>query len=126
MQAEIITIASGSNRESEPRRTLEDYLPLVRFLAESIQGGSRLEEDIDDLYAAGIAGLREAFATFKPVGRLRFETYAQLCVLAAIVDYARRPWDPANVETPGMDSPWGNSSANIGLKFERWEWPERA
>jgi hypothetical protein len=35
----------GTNIASEPKTALEDYLPLVRFLAESIQIGLRQESD---------------------------------------------------------------------------------
>lgn len=89
MQAEIAGNALGTIPALEPRPALEDYLPLVRFLAESIQGAPRQDVDIDDLYAAGLAGLWEAHATFGRQRNLLFVNHAQLNIQTAIQDYVR-------------------------------------
>jgi DNA-directed RNA polymerase specialized sigma subunit len=96
MQTEITTSASRTNDPFEPKLALEDYLPLVRFLAESIQVGPLKDADIDDLYAVGLEGLREAYASFEPGRNVRFVNYAQMIVRTAIEDYARHRWDSAN------------------------------
>lgn len=82
--------------EVEVRNLLvENYLPLVDFLAERIL--SRLPRCVegDDLRSAGVFGLMAAIDGFDLTRGIKFETYCSVRVRGAILDDLRsRDWIP--------------------------------
>ncbi len=74
---------------------VEQYLPLVRGVAERVS--SRLPKfiDSDDLTSAGIFGLLKAIENFDPNRGTRFETYCRLRVKGSMLDELRsQDWIP--------------------------------
>ncbi|WP_263350993.1 sigma-70 family RNA polymerase sigma factor [Acidicapsa acidisoli] len=87
---------------SKQKVALIDYLPMVRFQAKKIHRRLPSNVEIDDLYAAGLVGLWEAYAKFNPGKNVQFSTFAQFRVRGAILDSLRSvDWAPRNLRSKG-------------------------
>ena len=74
---------------------LEDYLPLVKYIAGRLAIGLPRSVEMDDLINAGVVGLIEAYHNFDEGKGVKFETYASLRVRGAILDELRgMDWVP--------------------------------
>ncbi|MFO8011952.1 MAG: sigma-70 family RNA polymerase sigma factor, partial [Phycisphaerae bacterium] len=91
--------AYGAHRSDDARNALmEHYLPLVKYQADRASARLPSEVDPDDVYAAGILGLRAAIASFEPDRGVKFETYGAARIRGAIIDSLRRSdWVPRSV-----------------------------
>jgi RNA polymerase sigma factor for flagellar operon FliA len=77
------------------KNRLEDYLPLVKYIAGRLAIGLPRSVEIDDLINAGVVGLIEAYHNFDTSKGAKFETYASLRVRGAILDELRgMDWVP--------------------------------
>jgi RNA polymerase sigma factor FliA len=91
-----------SNRTAEPKWTLHDYLPMIRMLARKIHRRLPPNVEIDDLYAAGLVGLWEAYGKFDPAMNVPFNSFAQFRVNGAILDSLRaNDWAPRRLRSEG-------------------------
>lgn len=86
-------------KQQQPKKTepgqLEDYLPLVKFIAGRLAIGLPRSVEIDDLINAGVVGLIEAYRNFDTSKGVKFETYASLRIRGAILDELRgMDWVP--------------------------------
>jgi RNA polymerase sigma factor for flagellar operon FliA len=74
---------------------LEDYLPLVKYIAGRLAIGLPRSVEMDDLINAGVVGLIEAYHNFDSDKNVKFETYASLRVRGSILDELRgMDWVP--------------------------------
>ena len=74
---------------------MENYLPLVKYLANGIYAKLPDEVDLDDLISAGIFGLMDALDAFDPERGVKFETYCTPRVRGSILDELRSmDWVP--------------------------------
>lgn len=71
---------------------MEQYLPLVRYIAERIHSKLPRCSELDDLISAGVFGLMDAMEKFDLSRGLKFETYCIPRIHGAIIDDLRR-WD---------------------------------
>ena len=86
----------------EPKGALLAYLPIVRLEALRIHKRLPASVEIDDLYAAGVVGLLEAYSKFDPDKNVRFSDYAQFRVRGAILDCLRAgDWAPRMLRVKG-------------------------
>ena len=77
---------------------LEDYLPLVKFIAGRLEIGLPRSVEAGDLINAGVVGLIEAYRNFDTSKGVKFETYASLRVRGSILDELRSmDWVPRSV-----------------------------
>ncbi|MBT3346162.1 MAG: FliA/WhiG family RNA polymerase sigma factor [Gemmatimonadetes bacterium] len=77
------------------RGPLEDYLPLVKYIAGRLAIGLPRSVEMDDLINAGVVGLIEAYSNFNVEKGVKFETYASLRVRGSILDELRgMDWVP--------------------------------
>ncbi|MBN1868756.1 FliA/WhiG family RNA polymerase sigma factor [Candidatus Sumerlaeota bacterium] len=91
-----------SKTETALPRTLEDrnamieeYLPLVKYIASRIAGRLPSHVEIDDLINAGVIGLIDAIEKFDPTRKIKFKTYAEFRIKGAILDELRAlDWVP--------------------------------
>jgi len=74
---------------------LEEYLPLVKYIAGRLAIGQPRSVEMDDLINAGVVGLVEAYHNFDAAKGVKFETYASLRIRGAILDELRgMDWVP--------------------------------
>jgi RNA polymerase sigma factor for flagellar operon FliA len=79
-------------------RYVEQYSPLIRYLADRL--ASRLPGHIvkDDLISAGVLGLIDAIDRFEPDRGIMFKTYAEFRVKGAMIDELRNlDWVPRTI-----------------------------
>ena len=80
----------------KPDGQLEDYLPLVKYIAGRLAIGLPRSVELDDLINAGVVGLIEAYNNFDIGKGVKFETYASLRIRGSILDELRGlDWVPA-------------------------------
>lgn len=76
-------------------RMIEEYLPLVKYIASRIAGRLPSHVEVDDLINAGILGLIDAIDKFDPSRKIKFKTYAEFRIRGAIIDELRAlDWVP--------------------------------
>ena len=76
-------------------RLMENYLTLVRYIAERILVKLPQNVELDDLYSAGIFGLMDAIDGFDLERGVKFETYCTTRIRGAILDALRAlDWVP--------------------------------
>ena len=90
------------SKQQEPKKAepgqLEEYLPLVKFIAGRLAIGLPRSVEVDDLINAGVVGLIEAYHNFDLSKGVKFETYASLRIRGSILDELRAmDWVPRSV-----------------------------
>jgi RNA polymerase sigma factor for flagellar operon FliA len=71
-------------------RTIIEHLPLVRAIAVRVHENLPVHVDLDDLVHAGILGLFDAVAKYKPEKKVAFSAYAKHRIKGAILDSLRQ------------------------------------
>ncbi|GHC20748.1 RNA polymerase sigma factor FliA [Kushneria pakistanensis] len=88
----------------DQRQLLDDYMPLVRRQALSMQVRLPASVELDDLIQAGMLGLLDAFKRFDADQGATFSTYASQRVRGAMIDELRsRDWLPRSVRRSARD-----------------------
>jgi RNA polymerase sigma factor for flagellar operon FliA len=82
--------------DEDSRNTLmENYRPLVRYVAERLHTKLPDKVELDDLISAGTFGLMDAINAFDPERGVKFETYCSPRIRGAILDELRSmDWVP--------------------------------
>jgi RNA polymerase sigma factor for flagellar operon FliA len=76
-------------------RLIENYLPIVRYVAERLMTKLPQSVEVEDLTSAGIFGLMDAVEKFEPARNIKFETYCTNRIRGAILDELRNlDWVP--------------------------------
>ena len=76
-----------------------EYAHVVKHIARRLVARLPSEFDIDDLIQAGMIGLMESADKFDPTKENKFQTYAELRIRGAMLDYLRfRDWVPRSVK----------------------------
>jgi RNA polymerase sigma factor for flagellar operon FliA len=79
----------------ERNAMVEEYLPLVKYIASRIAGRLPSHIELDDLINSGIIGLIDAIEKFDPTRKIKFKTYAEFRIKGAILDELRAlDWVP--------------------------------
>jgi RNA polymerase sigma factor for flagellar operon FliA len=87
---------------SERDRLLLEHLPTVRYLARRIHERLPQHVELDDLVAAGVVGLIDAFNKFDQNKKVQFKSYAQFRIRGAILDSLRiLDWSPRELRRKG-------------------------
>jgi RNA polymerase sigma factor FliA len=82
------------SRESR-NRLIENYLPLVKSVAERLHTRLPREIDVDDLISDGIFGLVDSIETFDPGRGVEFEVFSDHRIRGAMLDKLRQmDWVP--------------------------------
>ena len=83
------------DRKKTEKGDLEEYLPLVKYIAGRLAIGLPRSVEMDDLINAGVVGLIEAYHNFDAEKGVKFETYASLRIRGSILDELRgMDWVP--------------------------------
>jgi RNA polymerase sigma factor FliA len=88
--------------ENDRNQLLIEHLPTVRFVARRIHERLPQHVELDDLIAAGMVGLIDAFSKFDHSKRVQFKSYAQFRIRGAILDSLRTlDWSPRELRRKG-------------------------
>lgn len=80
---------------AERDRMVTEHLPLVRHVARRIHMRLPRHVEMDDLISAGVLGLLDASAKYRPDRKVAFSSYAQFRIRGAIIDSLRAyDWGP--------------------------------
>lgn len=93
------------------------YLDVVRLIAVSLRNIYLKYASADDVINEGVIALIGAIETFDPERGVKFETYANLKIKGAIIDYVRRQdWVPRQVRHFGkeLDAAYSTLFNNLG------------
>ncbi|MBL8728945.1 MAG: FliA/WhiG family RNA polymerase sigma factor [Planctomycetes bacterium] len=74
----------------ERDRLVEQFLPLVRYVAARLPVTIPASLDRDDFYSCGVVGLMHAASTFDPARGASFKTFAYTAIRGAILDEVRK------------------------------------
>lgn len=93
--------AYKQNGDQEARNELiMHYISLVKRVVGRLFPASRTYHDYDDLISCGVLGLIDAIDKFDPEREVKFETYSQIRIRGAVIDYMRQQdWAPVHVRT---------------------------
>ncbi len=79
-------------------KQIEQYAPLVKYIAGRMAVGLPPHVDVNDLYGYGILGLADALSKYASDKGAKFETYASIRIKGAIYDGLRKmDWFPNSV-----------------------------
>jgi RNA polymerase sigma factor for flagellar operon FliA len=68
---------------------IQDYAPLVKYLAQRLACRLPASVCLDDLISAGVLGLMDAIAKYDPTRGTTFKTYAEVRIRGAMLDDLR-------------------------------------
>jgi RNA polymerase sigma factor FliA len=86
-------VHTGERCETEHVDALiQDYAPLVKYLAQRLACRLPASVCLDDLISAGVLGLMDAIAKYDPTRGTTFKTYAEVRIRGAMLDELRE-WD---------------------------------
>jgi len=98
-------------------RLVEQYLALVRYIAERILVKLPQNVEVEDLYSAGIFGLMDAIDGYDLERGVKFETYCTTRIRGAILDSLRAlDWVPRIVRNKAhqIDATWRELEVAFG------------
>ena len=72
------------------KQIIEEYLPLVKYIASRISIGKNQILEFEDLVSYGVIGLMDAISKFDDSKGIKFSTYASIRVKGAIIDEIRK------------------------------------
>ena len=82
----------------QKKKIIEQYAPLVKFIAQKIAVRLPANVELDDLLSAGVIGLMDAIDKYDPGRDNKFKTYAEFRIRGAILDELRaQDWIPRSM-----------------------------
>lgn len=101
----------------EKNKYVEQYSPLIKYLADRL--AARLPEHInrDDLMSCGVLGLIDAVDKFDPNRAIMFKTYAEFRIKGAMLDELRSlDWVPRSIrkKTSQIEKIWQTLEGELG------------
>lgn len=82
----------------QKNRLIEEYAPLIKFIAQKIAIRLPSNIEIDDLISSGVIGLMDAIDKYDPSRDNKFKTYAEFRIRGAILDELRaQDWVPRSI-----------------------------
>ena len=101
---------------------LEDYLPLVKYIAGRLAIGLPRSVEMDDLINAGVVGLIESYHNFDSDKNVKFETYASFRIRGSILDELRgMDWVPRSTRARSR-APSPDLKVSWVDRPPRWNW----
>ena len=101
----------------ERKKLIEEYAPLIRFVAKKISIRLPANIDVDDLVSSGVIGLMDAIEKYDPTRDNKFKTYAEFRIRGSILDELRaQDWVPRSVRDKAkiLDRATSNLEASLG------------
>jgi RNA polymerase sigma factor FliA len=82
----------------QKQNIIQEYAPLVKFIAQKISLRLPANIELDDLMSAGVIGLMDAIDKYDPARDNKFKTYAEFRIRGAILDELRaQDWIPRSM-----------------------------
>lgn len=82
----------------QKQHIIQEFSPLVKFIAQKISLRLPANIELDDLMSAGVIGLMDAIEKYDPARDNKFKTYAEFRVRGAILDELRaQDWIPRSM-----------------------------
>ena len=103
--------------EAERKKLIEEYTPLIRFIAKKISVRLPANIDVNDLVSSGVIGLMDAIEKYDPTRDNKFKTYAEFRIRGSILDELRaQDWVPRSVRDKAkmLDRATSNLEAELG------------
>src|SRR5437899_9236335 len=86
------------SQPAESDALIQEYAPLVKYLAQRLACRLPASICLDDLISAGVLGLMDAIAKYDPTRGTTFKTYAESRMRGAMLDELREwDWVPRSV-----------------------------
>ncbi len=83
---------------NQKKKIIEEYAPLVKFIAQKIAVRLPANVELDDLLSAGVIGLMDAIDKYDPARDNKFKTYAEFRIRGSILDELRaQDWIPRSM-----------------------------
>ena len=83
---------------AQKKKIIEQYAPLVKFIAQKIAVRLPANVELDDLLSAGVIGLMDAIDKYDPSRDNKFKTYAEFRIRGSILDELRsQDWIPRSM-----------------------------
>lgn len=93
--SEVWNCFFAEHDDASRNRLMENYRPLVRYVAERLHHKLPDKVELDDLISAGTFGLMDAILAFDPERGVKFETYCSPRIRGSILDELRSmDWVP--------------------------------
>lgn len=71
-------------------QVVEDYIPLVKYIASRVSMGKNKYMEYEDLVGYGMIGLMDAMSKFDSTKGMKFSSYAAIRIKGSIIDELRR------------------------------------
>src|SRR6516162_9720579 len=82
----------------QKNQLIEEYAPLIKFIAQKIAVRLPSNIELDDLISSGVIGLMDAIEKYDSTRDNKFKTYAEFRIRGAILDELRaQDWVPRSV-----------------------------
>ena len=101
----------------EKQKLIEEYTPLIRFIAKKISVRLPANIDVNDLVSSGVIGLMDAIEKYDPTRDNKFKTYAEFRIRGSILDELRaQDWVPRSVRDKAkmLDRATSNLESELG------------
>ncbi|MFQ5672367.1 MAG: FliA/WhiG family RNA polymerase sigma factor [Nitrospinales bacterium] len=105
-------------------RVIQEYAPMVKYVANRIALRLPPQVEMDDLISVGVLGLIDAIEKFDPNRGAKFKTYAEFRVRGAILDELRSmDWVPRSIrqKASSLDAVCQKLQAQMGRPPEHEE-----
>ncbi len=84
--------------QNQKDQLIQEYAPLIKFIAQKIAVRLPSNIELDDLMSAGVIGLMDAIDKYDPTRDNKFKTYAEFRIRGAILDELRaQDWVPRSI-----------------------------
>lgn len=84
--------------QKQKDKLIQEYSPLIKFIAQKIAVRLPANIELDDLMSAGVIGLMDAIDKYDPSRDNKFKTYAEFRIRGAILDELRaQDWVPRSI-----------------------------
>ncbi len=79
-----------SDLDSKEEMLIENYIPIVKYIASKVILGKTKYVEFEDLVGYGMVGLMDAFNKFDERKGMKFSTYASIRIKGAMIDEIRK------------------------------------
>lgn len=101
----------------QKNQLIEEYAPLIKYIAQKIAVRLPSNIELDDLISAGVIGLMDSIDKYDPTRDNKFKTYAEFRIRGSILDELRaQDWVPRSIRDKAkmLDRAMANLELELG------------